>query len=325
MAAGACLQPARALDVSAPELVLRSEDHGYTYAYAPTILRTGRGYEMIFCSNPGVPGPIDWLRWSSSEDGLSWEPPRVLVTVSAPATERAACDPSLVRYAAPTDEGRYYYLFYSGAPENVQTAMFVARARRLSGPYEKWTGERWEIDAPEPKPIILPVKPRRDGTNFYGAGEQSVVVRDGTLWSWFNDDTTCDDAPCNRLFLSRSQDPTNWPERIATNIEGLGSVDVKYDAGLGEFLLYGIADPHSAASRLVRRRSTDGIAWSEPETLAAAGTFPLFAHNVGISGDDQGHVQRGEVLVAFGATDPANIACGLCWGRWDLYGMFLKN
>lgn len=327
----------RAPEVTPPVLVLRSAEHGYSYGYAPTIRRTRRGgeggYDMIYCSDPDQPGALDWLRRSRSPDGRRWSPPEVLLTVSGPEVEHAACDPSLVRFRAPGDAHAHEYLFYSGTPVNVGTAMFVARAERPGGPFAKWTGAEWEVDAPAPRAIIAPAHAKPDGSGFYGAGEQSVVEVGGRLHGWYTDDTgtagqPCG-QPCNRLYFGRTDDPTRWPERVATNVEGLGSIDVKYDDARGLFVLYGIAAPHSAGSHLVRRTSADGVTWSEPERLAGPDgvphPFPAFAHNVGVAGDARGHLAGPETLVVFGATDPAEPACGLCWGRWNLYGVVVRD
>lgn len=291
-----------------------SRPNGYHYAYAPTILHEDGVWHMLYCSS-GRSGAWDWIRYAQSADGRSWSGPEIVLTVSDPRGERAACDPSLVRYQAPGDARPFYYLFYSGAPEGVGTAMFVARAERIEGPYAKWTGTDWVPDAPDPQPIIRPATSYPDRSGFYGAGQQSVVVRAGRLQAWFTDDTSCT-QPCNRIFASETTDPTRWPARRPTNLDGQSSVDATYDAPSRRFILYAIGRPHTSGSHLLRFRSADGVTWSEPEIVARPTTFTRFAHNLGIARDARGHALPGDTLVVFGA--PPDATCGVCWARWDL-------
>jgi len=51
--------------------------------------------------------------------------------------------------------------------------------------------------------------------------------------------------------------------------------------------------------------------------LCDPGCFPDYGHNVGVSGDPQGHLIGTQGLVAFGA--PWDLG-QYNWGQWDLYG-----
>ena len=295
---------------------IASRPNGYHYAYAPVLIRENAGWRMLYCSSGKGVADWDWIRSATSADGRVWSAPSVLLKTTGGEGERAACDPSLVRYRAPGDAAPFYYLFYSGSPNGTGTAMFVARASAIEGPYAKWTGSDWEVDARSPQPIIRPAASHPDQSGFYGAGQQSVVVRDGRLHAWFTDDTACTPR-YERIFTSQATDPTAWSPPVATSVAS-SSVDVKFDPGSRRFVMYAIMGPHSFTSYLVRWVSGDGVAWGKPDIVAGPTGFTHWAHNVGVSGDDQGHLVAGDLLVGFGAPSAAD--CEACWARWDLKG-----
>ena len=289
-----------------------SRANGYDYAYAPTILREGGRWHVYFCST-GDGRAWDFVRHATSADGLAWSAPEIVLEGTTRPTERAACDPSVVRYRAPGDAQAYYYLFYTGAPLGIGAALFVARAAEPGGPFAKWTGAGWEADGAA-APIILPSVPHGDGSGYYGAGQASVVVRGGRLQAWFYDDTGCPQR-CEQLFEASTADPTRWPERRLTDVR-LSSVDVKYDAASRRLVMLGIAGAHSFGSFLVRYVSGDGIAWGRPEIVVPPTGFSHWAHNVGMAGGPEGQMLPGDTLVMFGA--PWRTECGICWAHWDL-------
>lgn len=303
--------------------LISSRQFGYGYAYAPAIVREGGLYHMLFCTM-GRMTFWDYIRYSVSTDGQTWSDPVLVMEGKDEVGERAACDPSVVRYRAPGDERPYWYLFYSGNAVDVQTLMFVARAEAIGGPYAKWTRRgTWEVDAVDPQVIIGPTNPKPEKSPFYGAGQQSVVVEGGRLVSWYTDDTTCGAAACVKIFRSATRDPTRWPRGVETNVAGTPSVDVKRD-GAGGYVMIGVESQHTPGTTLSLRRSKDGLAWSAPETVCGAGCFPAFTHNPGISGTATGTMLRGPMLVVYGGPLDRDPSCGLCFGKWDLFGGRLR-
>ena len=65
--------------------------------------------------------------------------------------------------------------------------------------------------------------------------------------------------------------------------------------------MFDIIDDHSESSHLIRRYSVDGVNWSPPEMLCDPFTFPNHAHNVGVSGDQNGYLLAEGVLIGYGA------------------------
>lgn len=308
-----------------------SSVNGYMYGYGPTIIydQSDGMFYLCYCStggyNNGVSG-WDWLRFVTSSDGRLWSKPKIVVKVSDGANERAACDPSLVYYDA--GDGPFYYLFYSGNKENVQTVMFVSRSENIKGPYKKFT-ERgtWEVDAPDPKIIIQPKHPMPENSGWYGAGQQTVVVRNDTLYSWFTDDTEFYPVHATHIYFSSTTDPTNWSSIIRTNLQGVASIDVKYDPERDEFVAFYLLDRHQNNARLARSYSADGITWGEAEIIAGVDDFPDWANNPGVSGDAQGHlIGHDQTMVVYGAPYDLNATYAnhgqppFSWAYWDLYG-----
>jgi hypothetical protein len=322
--------------VGQPMKIIDSAKRNFTYAYAPTIIHADRLWYLYFCSNGTGRGDWDNIRYSRSSDGLHWSRPTKILKASDPVNERAACDPSVVRFDSA--DGQYYYLFYSGNQTNVQTVNFVARSRKPSGQFLKLTKrDTWEKNPPDPKIILSPLHAAPDNSNWYGLGEPSVVAKDGKLYQWYADTTS--EYPSNqvyRVYLSVSSDPTNWPAGKATNVVADGSpasVDVKYDPPTQRFVMFGLGNQHIQGTYLTMRTSKDGLTWSDPATVIPAGSMPAFAHNVGVSGTATGDLDRNFVMVAYGAPydlDPHyDNDCKVsgaphCWGYWDLYRQLLR-
>ena len=308
-----------------------SAKNGYTYGYAPSIIKDNGIYHAFYCSTPARREGLDAIRYVFSKDGLNWSAPRVILKAkprieskTGKLTNRAACDPSLVYYQD------YYYLFYSnqyqtgselGDRTGTQTTISVARARNITGPYLTYT-ERgtWEENPPDVKMIILPQVKRSGNRQNYGAGQQTVVVKKGHLYMWYTDDSLHpNEGP--RIYFLKSNDPVNWNGTpVPTNLVKTASVDIKYDARRGRFVLVQILRSHQASPSLATAYSTDGSNWTGFQTLYPDRKFPAFAHNVGMSSDRQGHLIDGEnPIVAFGA--PYDLNSQDQWGKWDLFGV----
>lgn len=309
-----------------------SANNGYTYGYAPTIIKENGIYHTFYCSNPELGAGIDAVRYVYSEDALNWSNPKIVLRAkpsinsnSGKWINRSACDPSLVYYKG------YYYLYYTNQHQtgsnlvdekrSTQGNISVARASKISGPYLTYTERRtWEENPPDAKIIIFPQVKRSGNQHSYGAGQQTVVVKDGELYMWFTDDSI---APLKqpRIYFLKSQDPVNWTAKpVPTNLANTSSIDIKYDDINNRFILIKILDIHTKNASLVASDSTDGINWKNLRTIYSQQNFPAFAHNIGMSGNKEGHFVPGEhPIVAFGA--PYALSRQDTWGAWDLFGV----
>jgi len=309
----------------------------YAYAYSPTIIRENGRYHA-FVGSPGdvggkSHGEWDYIRYIWSDDGKNWSKPVVVLKAKSDkrGLDYSACDPSMVYFQG------YYYLFYSGAEnvsgpvsggmdkkEVVETVVRVARSEHIEGPYRKWTRRgTWEEDAPDPEAII---KPLGDPTHHYGAGQQSVVVRDGKIWMWYLDDTG---EAGKGIYLLRSDDPVRWtadPHAITDN--GVVGLDVKFDPRTR--LFWALALPRVGKDRpesaMVLSFSADGVSWPAGAKLKLI-DIARMAHWVrvegGISGDREGHIIDGTTLFSFPA--PHGLADQDKVPVWDLYSFALEN
>lgn len=157
----------------------------------------------------------------------------------------------------------------------------------------------------------------------YGAGQPTVVVHNGKLLMWYTDDSENPGSYASRKFMLESTDPVTWTpspdKRISSNPQD--SVDVKYDAGLNEFVMTHIEAPFEADPALTRSYSADGLTWSSPRTVISPGDFPSYTHNVGVAGDELGNTVPSSTLVGFGA--PPKLGNFYSPYRMDLYGVFV--
>ena len=181
------------------------------FTYAPTIVKWNGQYHLFCCSADYSGSGWDQVRYAISTDGVSWSEPRIMLHTTDSVGERSCCDPSLVYYKD------HWYLFYSGNSKDTQTVMFVARSEQIDGPYLKYTKQgTWEHNPPGPKIIIGPKNPVPDGiVNYYGAGQQTVVVKNGKLLSWYIDDTSKYPTVRQSVVLhATSEDGINWPDPV---------------------------------------------------------------------------------------------------------------
>ena len=310
------------------------------HAYAPTIIRENGTYYSFFCTanrNTVPNSGWDSVRFATSVDGQFWTTPRIVLEaanlgVYPSTTDRSTCDPSVVKFDG--GDGPYYYLYYTGNGVNLGSATYVARARSIEGPYLKFTTRRtWEPGPGDPAPIFKPVHPLNEADvaagSLYGAGEQTVVVRDGVLFAWFIDDTA---AYPNKHFLSYVTTSTNgidWNPRVTTDIaDQVESYDVKVDPVTKQFVMFATPNKLLANVSLDRRFSVDGIHWTAPDPFCPNRTcFPTVANNVGLSGDATGQIMLDRTLVAFGSPDPNYASnCGIITCAIEfLVGMQIKG
>ena len=172
------------------------------YNYAPSIMQTGSGEDMWWCSQlPGVPRPGDQILFAQgpSADGPFSAPgggPAVQVFGNSPTgfDQLHTCDPSVIMV------GGVYYLYYTGTSnaQGQHNAIGVATSS---------DGINWQR-ANSGVPIVSEADDFTGG-NPYGAGQPSVVYRDGWFYLLFTDTTGKASAPNTPAqFVLRSTSPT---------------------------------------------------------------------------------------------------------------------
>jgi len=284
----------------------------YKYAYAPSIIYTAGAWHAYYCSAGRGVGDWDHVRHASSPDLQRWSTQDDLI--QSTLYERANCDPSVIRFDA--GDGPYYYMVYSGNVENVQTLNFLARSGSPAGPFLKLSrGGTWEQAPAQSKVIVAPKVPAKEGTNIYGAGQASLVVKEKEVYQFYTDVTQTPPG----IWLTTSTNLKDWSAPRFTGLGGeYSSVDVKYDDAAKEFVVVALMKPHQPGATIEMRASADGLTWANPRVICDEACTPDYANNVGMSGDDQGHIYGEELLVAYGA--PYELGPKDKWGNWHVWG-----
>ena len=256
--------------------------------------------------------------------------------------------------------GGYWYLFYSGlrtvpnssCPGRVayQTVIRVARSTTIDGTYQKPVKKGSKVswvsaaaESPSNDPLVL-VAPRHLRCGYYGAGQQTVIVKDNQLWMWYLDDTANPDgtpaATQNlQIYLNRSVDPLAWNPATAELTQGaFVALDVKYDGRAQAFIQVAVpwvatSGPYGGLSAVPSKYSADGITWEWGRDLVAPEGMPRWSRvEAGISGDARGWVSPGRTLIAFGCPHGSCLQFGFsgpaaqpAYGWWDLYGFQTDN
>ena len=316
--------------------VVAGEDHILGYSYGASIITsddgTGLAYHSYSCAADYSGDGWDRIFYTRSTDRVHWSNPTVPLRATRGSRERSACDPSVIRFNS--GDGLYYYLYYGGGDGN----MYVARSRTAAGPFLKYTTRgTWEENAADPQYVLahsdrLPFdSPEQGLTPYYGAGQITVVVLNGSIYAWYLDDTTAaPTGPKSLVLMRRGTSPTQFGDAVVTNIpsEDAISVEVKYDDANQRFVFFGLRDQISPTSRLSIAASSDGITWTTPKEYCPAGScLPPYSGNMGVSADESNHLIGNEALVTFGAPwDLTGAGCGAgnCWAAWSLYGGGLR-
>ncbi|WP_161606366.1 LPXTG cell wall anchor domain-containing protein [Microlunatus speluncae] len=171
------------------------------YEYAPTIIVENGVYRMWYCAQDpdgDVAGDDILYAESSSAAGPFTGPGGGAPTIvfegrgDGSFDGQHTCDPSVVK----ADDGTYY-LYYGAAVNDGETSIGVARSS---------DGLSWERMTATP---IITASHQVDRGNDYGAGQPSVIIKDGLFYLIFTDTTGAGTLPNGAgQFAWRSADPT---------------------------------------------------------------------------------------------------------------------
>ncbi|HEY2697124.1 MAG TPA: beta-xylosidase [Pseudonocardiaceae bacterium] len=176
------------------------------YNYAPSVMSTGSGMDMWWCSQlPGAPRPGDQILFAqgSSADGLFGPASQVFGNSPGGFDQLHTCDPSVVRVDG------VYYLYYTGTSNAQGADNAIGLALSTDGTH--WT--RANGGAP-----IVQAAGDNTGGNPYGAGQPSVVYLNGWFYLLFTDTTgKAADPGGAGQFVLRSTTPG-----FTSNVQSLG-------------------------------------------------------------------------------------------------------
>jgi hypothetical protein len=280
---------------------------GGGYRYGPSIVVEPDGTAHMWTCSPGSGGAWDYVRYRRSTDGgRTWTPDVVALQPTPGGRDAlAACDPGVVR------SGGWWYLGYTSTedPRGTDNDLYVARAAEPAGPYDKWNGAGW---GGSPQPVIA-----YDGDPAqYGIGEPSLVVADRLFVYYTNIDGT------GHTDVATADPPLgdDWPARLVRHGTAIvrrpwaeDSTDVKYVDLLGRFVGVATVDRFGPNAGVAVYQSFDGLSF-EPAAYRGA-RVQHGAHNIGLSGTPEGHVDAAAAnFVAYAYAPP-----GSGWGDWPTF------
>ncbi len=276
---------------------------GSGYRYGPSIMYYADGSCDAWFSTPGYGGEWDWITVKHSKDGVNFGDEKVVLVPTPDSMDRfSCCDPGVIYF------GGYYYLGYTSTivEGGVNNNVFVARSRNASGPYEKWNGNGWGGD---PAPVVY----YDEDDAYYGAGEPSMVVRDGVLYFYYT--WACPDGEFIKVATSDTAE--DWPARLVyrgdayEKINSQDSCDVTYLEDAGIFVAFTTQFRFAENSGLVLLESDDGITFRHTQYLCEG--LYKHLHSLGVSKRPDGHIQlKDDIFVGYAFSDGE----GMNWGKW---------
>lgn len=267
----------------------------------------GQFFSMI-CTRDGS-SEIYWdkiVYMHSDDGGKTWtDEVASLLPTEGSRDALSCCDPGVAYW------GGYYYIGYTSTEDKSgrNNHVYMARSKSPAGPWEKWNGNGWGGDYPQPVVTF-------EGTlSGFGAGEPCIVVYNGTVylyysWNEWNTTTT-------RLSTAPASDP-DWPARLEsrgtvidkTDMEAPDHTDVKYVERSRKFIAIHAVERDTDGSYLQIWESEDGISFSMAGKVE--GSLRKGIINAGMSGDGEGHVKPDATqYLCYAHSDAPRT-----WGHW---------
>jgi hypothetical protein len=243
----------------------------------------------------------------SSDGGGSWAKERdVLFGTEGSEDEWSVCDPGAAHF------GGWYYLGYTSAPGKYGgtfNSCYLARSRTPAGPWYKWNGSGWGGD---PAKVIE----FTGATGDWGIGEPSIVVKDNTVYLYYT--LTENSVTVTKVMTAPLSE--NWPANLTDRgvamdkraLYSSDSADVKYVEDYGLFYAFHTYNRMTSSSKIAVWVSEDGLRFSYIGDMT--GSFQPGMHNMGVSGDGEGHIrlsQQQYVSYAYVVTGE--------WGQWSTW------
>lgn len=285
--------------------------HG-VYRYGPCLILNDDGSIDMYTASPGnVYAEWDWGRYRHSPDGGKTWGDEVVAVKPTPGQMDAVstCDPGVFKM------GEYYYAGYTSTYEagGVNNMVFIGRSKNAKGPFnEKWTGTGWSLYESRPAMIY-------DGNpKSFGVGEPSFVVKGDKIYMYYN---WWDKAPDGteisqtRVALADANDE-NWPATLKEygvafekTYGAEDSSDIKYVEEYDKFIAVNTAHRFADDSFIAVYESDDGLSF-QPSTVIKK-NVAKYCHNMGITGDEQGHIKKGDrIYLAYAySSEPT-------WANW---------
>ncbi len=264
-------------------------------------------YQMV-TQEAGVTSYWDCPTYQHSEDGgKTWtKEVDALLPTQGSRDQLSACDPGVIHF------GGYYYLGYTSTENTggVDNHLYMARSTTPIGPWEKWNGTGWGGN--DPQPIVT----YTDNPEKWGCGEPSMVVLDDLLYIYYTWDAG--GGTLTRVATAPVNDE-NWPAAMKfygtavdkRSFSASDHCDVKYIDDIQRFVAMNTSSRMSASAYISVWISTSGKKFTYLGKLE--GPTQPGLHNLGLSGDELGHMQLSKpqfVAYAYGIGT---------WGKWNTF------
>ncbi len=255
----------------------------------------------------GFSGQIKYNTASSSDINAEWTEQPDDPTV-APTPDKA--DKYYAKCGSVVKAGNYYYMAYQGSEtfsEKTDNYIFVARAETKDAiDWEKWNGTDWGGD-PAPLFSVDISEPEL----YFGAGEPSLVIKDGVIYLYYTYCTT-EDGALNTYLMTADATDENWPanlsdkglvmDRSAFATTAMDGASVVYAEELNSFVALHSVNNNEVNSYFAIWQSADGVSgWSHVGTIYSntrvRAKYPRFIVN------EEGHIQAStphKILYQFG-------------------------
>lgn len=247
--------------------------------------------QYVHPAEVGYSAQIKYFTANEASNKATWS--ETGVAAVAPTKDKAdkyyAKDPSVVK------AGGFYYMAYTGSltvNEEFDNNIFVARCAKLNGAWEKWNGAGWGGD---PKPILDSLT-KRD--TYYGAGEPSMVVKDGQIYLYYKFSDQ-EGGTANIHLVTANATDANWPAALTdkgqvidrSEFAGrkLDGCNVTYIADQARFQALQAVNYDGVNSYVTVWKSADGVTgWVNEGTLTS--NLRIRARYARMVSDDQGHI-----------------------------------
>ena len=263
----------------------------------------------------GFSGQIKYFTASSADIKAEWseQPDDPAV---APTTDEG--DAYYAKCASVVKAGNYYYMAYQGSTtyeENYDNSVFIARATTKDAVnWEKWNGTGWGGD---PEAVVALELPEENV--YFGAGEPSLVVKDGTIYLYYTYGIAV--GQLDTYLMTASATDENWPanmsdkglvmDRSAFATTAMDGASVVYAEEVNSFIAIHSVNNNEVNSYFAVWQSADGVTgWSHIGTIYSntrvRARYPRFVTN------EEGHVPAsGIYLISY--------QFGTSQSKWQTY------
>ena len=278
----------------------------YSYRYGPTILMNDDGSMETYYSSLGGFSEWDHINYMHiTAEGEVLPEETVLQPTPGSYDYNSCCDPGAIYFNG------WYYIGYTSTIYRTQNVnnVFVGRSKSPTGPFEKWNGNGWGGSA---MPVIS-----YDGTTLcWGAGEVAFVELNGTLFIYY---TLKSQAPSfYTMVVTADATDENWPLTLSEPTPALthgtaqSGADIKYVEAERKFIGVAIDYSFRENSHIRVYESKDGISFTETQKLYE-GVY-RYCHNIGLSGDLNGHIKKNDkIYISYAYSDKPQSEN---WGQW---------